>query len=213
MGGFIKLKIKAMNEPKTTTEVKPKTEVKFINEQKLRNEKKLENEQKILNNLKYSSVKHTFEPIYNIESKILILGTFPSVKSREIQFYYGHPQNRFWKVISSVLGCEIPQTFEEKTKMLLNNNIAIWDVIESCEIIGSSDSSIQNVIPNDLSTILNNSNIDKIYANGKTAAKLYEKYSEVSTKKPIITLPSTSPANAAFGLDRLAESWKIIKFR
>jgi len=169
------------------------------------------NELKPSNELKHNSVKHTFEPIYNMESKILILGTFPSVKSRENGFYYGHPQNRFWKVISSVFECGIPQTIDEKTHMLLILNIAIWDVINSCDIIGSSDSSIQNVIPNDLSIILNNSNIDKIYANGKTAAKLYEKYSELATKKPIITLPSTSPANAAFGLDRLVEAWKTIK--
>jgi len=168
------------------------------------------NELKPMNNLKYSSVKHTFEPIYNMESKILILGTFPSVKSREIGFYYGHPQNRFWKVISSVFECEIPQTIEQKKHMLLNFNIAIWDVIESCDIIGSSDSSIQNVIPNDLSIILKSSNIDKIYANGKTAAKLYEKYNELANVKPIITLPSTSPANAAFGLGRLVEAWKTI---
>jgi len=164
-----------------------------------------------MNELKYSSVKHTFEPIYNMESKILILGTFPSVKSRETGFYYGHPQNRFWKVIASVYECEVPQTIEEKRHMLLNYNIAIWDVIESCDIIGSSDSSIQNVISNDLSTILDTSNIHRIYANGKTAAKLYEKYNKSAAEISIITLPSTSPANATFILEQLVESWKTIK--
>ena len=168
------------------------------------------NERKLENQSQYNSVKHTFDPIYNMDSKILILGTFPSVKSRENGFYYGHPQNRFWKVIASVFECEIPQTIDEKENMLLNFNIAIWDVIRSCDIIGSSDSSIQNVIPNDLTLILNNSNIDKVYANGKTAAKLYEKYSESASERPIITLPSTSPANADFMLSRLVESWKII---
>jgi len=182
-----------------------------INSNELKPNELKPNEQKHMNELKYNSVKHTFAPIYNIDSKILILGTFPSVKSRENGFYYGHPQNRFWKVISSVFQCEIPLTIEEKENMLLNFNIAIWDVIESCDIIGSSDNSIQNVIPNDLSMILNNSNIKKIYANGKTAAKLYDKYNELATEKPIIALPSTSPANAAFGLDRLVECWKTIK--
>ena len=165
------------------------------------------------NEQKYNRVKHTFQPIYNINSKILILGTFPSVKSRETQFYYGHPQNRFWKVIAGVFQCEIPQTNEEKKQMLFNNNIAIWDVIESCDIVGSSDSSIQNVIPNDLSIILNHSNIKKIYANGKTAAKLYEKYTESVTGKSIITLPSTSPANAAYRLEQLVETWKLIDLK
>jgi hypoxanthine-DNA glycosylase len=155
-------------------------------------------------------VKHTFAPVYNSASKILILGSFPSVKSREQGFYYGHPQNRFWKVVAEIFSCEIPQTIEEKKNMILNANVAIWDVIDSCDIIGSSDSSIQNVIPNDLSIILNHANIDKIYANGKTAAKLYEKYSQNLTGINIITLPSTSPANAAYTLKRLIESWKQI---
>ena len=168
---------------------------------------------KPINEKTNNRVSHTFQPIYNINSKILILGTFPSVKSRETQFYYGHPQNRFWKVIAGVFQCEIPQTNEEKKQMLFKNNIAIWDVIESCDIVGSSDSSIQNVIPNDLSIILNHSNIKKIYANGKTAAKLYEKYTESATGKPIITLPSTSPANAAYRLEQLVETWELISIK
>lgn len=162
---------------------------------------------------KCKNVKHTFQPVYNNESRILILGSFPSVKSRENGFYYGHPQNRFWKVISGVFKCEIPQTIEEKKHLLLDFNIALWDVIESCDIIGSSDSSIQNVIPNDLNMILDNSSIETIFANGKTAAKLYEKYSQKVTGMPIITLPSTSPANAAFRLERLVDTWKIIDLR
>lgn len=159
----------------------------------------------------YKKIKHTFEPIFNKDSKILILGSLPSVKSREEGFYYGHPQNRFWSVLSSIYNLEIPKTIDEKIKMLINNNIAIWDVIESCDIIGSSDSSIKNVIPADLSKILNNSNIQNIYANGKTASKLYKKYSEKNTGIKIIELPSTSPANATYTLDRLIEVWKVIK--
>ncbi len=159
----------------------------------------------------YKRIKHTFEPIFNKDSKILILGSLPSVKSREEGFYYGHPQNRFWSVLSSIYNLEIPKTIDEKIKMLINNNIAIWDVIESCDIIGSSDSSIKNVIPADLSKILNNSNIQNIYANGKTASKLYKKYSEKNTGIKIIELPSTSPANATYTLDRLIEVWKVIK--
>ncbi len=159
----------------------------------------------------YKRIKHTFEPIFNKDSKILILGSLPSVKSREEGFYYGHPQNRFWSVLSSIYNIEIPKTIDEKIAMLVNNSIAIWDVIESCDIIGSSDSSIKNVIPADLSKILNNSNIQNIYANGKTASKLYKKYSEKNTGIKIIELPSTSPANATYTLDRLIEAWKVIK--
>ncbi len=158
----------------------------------------------------YKRIKHTFEPIYNKDSKILILGSLPSVKSREEGFYYGHPRNRFWSVLSSIYNSKIPNTINEKIMMLINNNIAIWDVIESCDIIGSSDSSIKNVIPADLSKVLNNSNIQNIYANGKTSSKLYKKYSEKNTGIKIIELPSTSPANATYTLDRLIETWKVI---
>lgn len=118
---------------------------------------------------------HTFEPIFDGNSKILILGTFPSVKSRENNFYYGHSQNRFWPVLAEILGTEIPKSIPEKRQMLLENNIAIWDVVSSCEIANSADTSIKNVAPNDLSIILKNAPIKAIYANGKTAEKLYNK--------------------------------------
>ena len=160
----------------------------------------------------YKRIKHTFEPIFDKNSKILILGSLPSVKSREEGFYYGHPQNRFWMVLSSIFNTDVPKTIDEKINLLLTNNIAIWDVVDSCDIIGSSDSSIKNVIPADLSKILKNSNIQTIYANGKTASKLYKKYSEKQTGKKIIELPSTSPANAKYTFDRLIEAWKVIKF-
>lgn len=159
----------------------------------------------------YTHVSHEFEPVFDENSRVLILGTFPSVKSRENQFYYGHPQNRFWKVIAGLTGSEVPQTIEEKKKLLLEHGIAIWDVIESCDIIGSSDSSIKNVVPADIEKVLAHSNIQNIYANGGTAKRLYEKYSQQKTGREIIGLPSTSPANAAYSLERLLECWQDVK--
>ena len=154
---------------------------------------------------------HPFPPLFDNNSKILILGSFPSVKSREQKFFYGHPQNRFWKVISSVFEKDVPITIEEKKIFLLQNNIALWDVVKSCDISGSSDSSIKNVIPNDLSSILNFSEIKCIFVNGKTAEKYYNKYIRDAIGINAICLPSTSPANASWNLERLINSWKIIK--
>ncbi len=154
---------------------------------------------------------HEFEPVFNQESKILILGTFPSVKSREMGFFYGHPQNRFWKVIAKLTDSEVPNTIEEKKDLLLRNKIAIWDVIAQCDIIGSSDSSIKNVVPADIGRVLNNSNINKVFANGNTAKKLYDKYILPKLGTEIEGLPSTSPANAGYSLERLLESWGRIK--
>ena len=151
---------------------------------------------------------HTIEPVYDENSRILILGSFPSVKSREANFFYGHPQNRFWRVVSAVMGEECPKTIAEKKEFLLRNHIAVWDVIASCDIEGSSDSSIKNVTPNDLSKIYVKSEIKKIFTNGNTAYKLFLKY---NNGKNAVKLPSTSPANAAFTLERLIESWSILK--
>lgn len=159
----------------------------------------------------YTHVSHDFEPVFDENSKVLILGTFPSVKSRENRFYYGHPQNRFCKVIAGLTESEVPRTIEEKKKLLLEHGIAIWDVIESCDIIGSSDSSIKNVVPADIERVVANSKIQNIYANGGTAKKLYEKYSQKKTGREIIGLPSTSPANAAYSLERLLECWQEVK--
>lgn len=153
---------------------------------------------------------HTFEPIFDKNSEILVLGSFPSVKSRENNFYYAHPQNRFWRVVASVYSCPVPKTVEEKKNMLLSNKIAVWDVIKSCEITGSADSTIKSVIPNDLSEILSVADIKKIYANGKTAQSLYNKYIKKNIGFDIISLPSTSPANAAYSLEKLIKEWKII---
>ena len=158
----------------------------------------------------YEHVTHTFEPVFNSESKILILGSFPSVKSRENNFYYGHPQNRFWKVLACILEKDVPQTIEEKKAFLLEHHIAVWDVIESCTIIGSSDSSIKDVVVNDFSKVLKNSEMETIYVNGGKAYELYHKYAEKQTGIPAVKLPSTSPANAAWNLERLCEAWKVI---
>ena len=156
-------------------------------------------------------IVHPIPPVYDENSKVLILGSFPSVKSREAQFFYGHPQNRFWKVVASVFEDELPETIEEKREFLISHNIAVWDVIHSCDITGSSDASIKNVVPNDLSIILNNATIRNIYVNGKTAYKYYEKYTKKLIKREAICLPSTSPANAAWNLERLKGEWKVIK--
>ena len=153
---------------------------------------------------------HTIGSLYNENSKILILGSFPSVKSREQGFFYGHPQNMFWKVLSTVLNQPLPTSIDEKKEFILNNKIALWDVIASCEIKGSSDSSIKNVVPNNINEILNNSKVKTIFTNGKLAFNLYNKYIFEKTNIAAISLPSTSPANAAFSLDRLCDEWKII---
>lgn len=155
-------------------------------------------------------IYHPIEPFYDNDSKILILGSFPSVKSREQMFFYGHQQNRFWHVISKVYNCELPNTIEEKKVLLKKYKIALWDVIASCEIVGSSDSSIKNVTPNNLETILNNSNIEKIFVNGKTAEKFYNIYLREKIMRDAICLPSTSPANAKWSLEDLIFEWKKI---
>ena len=156
-------------------------------------------------------IKHPIPPLYDKNSKILILGSFPSVKSREEGFFYGHLQNRFWKVTSAVFREGTPRTVAEKKAFLLRNHIALWDVIGSCEIDGSADSSIRNVSANDLSVILKAADIRQIYVNGQTAFKYYRKYSEKETGRTAICLPSTSPANAAWSVERLTEAWNCIK--
>lgn len=155
----------------------------------------------------YSRVSHGFEPVYDGNSRILVLGSFPSVKSRENSFYYGHPQNRFWKLMARLLDEPVPSTIEEKKLLLLSRGIAIWDVVAACDIKGSSDSSIRNVIPADINRVLRAANITTIIANGDTAYKLYRKYCEPHTGREAVKCPSTSPANAIFTLDRLTEAW------
>ena len=155
----------------------------------------------------YQHVEHTFEPVYDEKSEILILGTFPSVKSRENNFYYGHPQNRFWKLMERLLEEPFPPDYKSRKDILLLRGIALWDVIRSCDIKGSSDQSIRNVVPMDLNRILKTASIRQIITNGSTAHGLYMKYCREQTGRDAVRCPSTSPANAAFTLDRLAEAW------
>lgn len=160
--------------------------------------------------MEYEHIVHSFEPVYDKDSEILILGTLPSVKSRENNFYYGHKQNRFWKVLATLLKEPVPETIEEKKAMLLAHRVALWDVIQSCDIKGSSDSSIKNVQPTDIGMILEKTNMTQIYANGNKAGQLYKRYQFPVTGIEATVLPSTSPANVAWSLARLCEAWKTI---
>jgi hypoxanthine-DNA glycosylase len=154
--------------------------------------------------------KHNIPPVYNEHSKVLILGSFPSVKSREGQFFYHHPQNRFWKILTALTGDNFLTGIEEKKALLLKNQIAVWDVIESCTIQGSSDSSIRDVVPNDINRILTEAPIARIFTNGNKSFELYRKYLLPVTNRPAEKLPSSSPANAAWSLERLIEAWRVI---
>lgn len=154
-----------------------------------------------------TQIVHPFPPLYDEHSRILILGSFPSVKSREQLFFYGHPQNRFWKVLASVLDCPVPQSIPEKREMLLKNHVALWDSIGKCEIEGSSDASIEAVVPNDLSPIFTSAEIRQVFCNGRKSWEMYRKYQEELTGMPAVCLPSTSPANASWSLDRLSDAW------
>ena len=156
---------------------------------------------------------HPIPPFYRPDSRILILGSFPSVKSRESRFFYGHPQNRFWKLLMFLTEGEsgkVPVTIEEKSALLERHHVALWDSIHECDIKGSSDSSIRNVVPNDFSKILAESDIRQIYTNGKKSDEIYRKYCYPQTKRESVCLPSTSPANAAWTFDRLLLAWEVI---
>lgn len=153
---------------------------------------------------------HEFSPVFDNSSEILILGSFPSVKSRQESFFYANSQNRFWKLMAQLLNESTPKDTKDKIVMLKKHKIALWDVIESCDIVGSSDSSISNVVPVDISQILSRANIIKVYANGGKAFELYNKYLYPKTKLEITKLPSTSPANAGYSFDKLLSEWKKI---
>lgn len=158
----------------------------------------------------HSRQQHPFEPVWNEDSEILILGSFPSVKSRQNAFYYGHPQNRFWVVLASVLGQEIPVTVEEKREFLLKNHIALWDVIASCDIAGSSDSSIRSAVVNPVGMLLKHAKIKRVFLNGAAAEKLYNRYLLPELGVPGFRLPSTSPANAVWSKEKLCQAWREI---
>jgi len=155
-------------------------------------------------------ITHPFPPLFDGDSKILILGSFPSVKSREQQFFYGHPQNRFWRVLAQIFEAETPASVSDKKLFLHKHHIALWDVLAACDISGSADSTIKNAIPNDISPILQGADICRIFVNGKTAEKYYKKYTQKMTGKEAYCLPSTSPANAARSLEQLVADWRII---
>lgn len=156
----------------------------------------------------YEHVTHTLGPVFDENAKVLVLGSFPSVKSREQQFYYGHPQNRFWKVMAAVFDSDVPVTIEEKKQFLQKHKVALWDVIKSCDIVGSADSSIRNAEGNDMRVILNQSKVERIFVNGGKAYELFMKYCICEGVPEAKKLPSTSPANAAWTLPRLIEVWK-----
>ena len=155
-------------------------------------------------------IQHPFPPLFDGESRTLILGSFPSVKSREAMFFYGHPQNRFWRLLALLFCEEVPQTIEEKSALVLRHHLALWDSIQSCTVTGSSDSSVRDVVPNDLRVIFDNSKTERVFCNGALSHKMYMKYLYPQTGIEAVRLPSTSPANAAYSLERLAESWKAI---
>jgi len=159
---------------------------------------------------RYQTIVHPLPPFYQLNSRILILGSFPSIKTREMGFFYGHAQNRFWPIVANLFEDEIPQTIEQRKDFLQRHQIAAWDTIYQCDIIGSSDSSIRNVVPTDLKPILQQSSITRIFTNGGTSDKYYKKYQEPLLGIKAIKLPSSSPANARFSLERLIEEWRII---
>ena len=156
-------------------------------------------------------ILHPFGPLFGPDSRILILGSFPSVKSREQNFFYGHPQNRFWKVIAALFGCPVPMTVPEKKELILGHGLALWDSIASCVITGSSDASIREVRPNDLRIILDSCPIERIYCNGRKSHEMYEKYILPDLGREAFCLPSTSPANAQWSLEKLTEAWAVIR--
>ena len=156
-------------------------------------------------------IYHPIPPFFDTNSNILILGSFPSVKSREQMFFYGHPQNRFWKVVAAVFDQDVPKSIIMKRDFLKRNNIAVWDVIGACEIEGSADSTIKDAVPNDLSLILDTSDIKRIFVNGKTAEKYYNRYTKDVIGREAVCLPSTSPANAAWTLEKLIVAWEVLR--
>ena len=160
--------------------------------------------------MKLQTVVHTIPPLYDSHSRVLLLGSIPSPKSREVGFFYGHPQNRFWRVLAAVLGEDVPQNIEDKRAMCLGHHVALWDTIARCDIAGASDTSIRNAVPNDIGKLVRESEISRIFATGGKSAELYRKLIEPTLHIPVTQLPSTSPANAAWSLERLIEAYRVI---
>lgn len=158
----------------------------------------------------HERIVHPLPPYYNSDSEILILGSFPSVKTREMGFPYGHPQNRFWAILANLFGEEVPMGIENRKEFLKCHKIALWDTIYQCDIIGSSDSSIKNVIPTDLKSVVENSSITRVFTNGGASDKYYKIYQEPILNIKATRLPSSSPANARFSLEDLIREWEVI---
>ncbi|MCI6376745.1 MAG: DNA-deoxyinosine glycosylase [Clostridiales bacterium] len=155
-------------------------------------------------------VVHPFAPVWNAQSRVLVLGSFPSVRSREVGFYYGHPQNRFWRVLAALYQESLPLGVQERRAFALRHGVALWDALASCDIVGSSDQSIRNAVPNDIASLLNASAIERVFLNGQRAYAAYRKHCGESCGLPAMALPSTSAANAAWSLERLVEAWRVI---
>ena len=155
-------------------------------------------------------VYHTLEPVFDRQSRVLILGSIPSPKSREAGFYYSHPQNRFWRVMAALLKEEVPVSPEEKRALVLRHRIALWDVLASCQIRGADDSSIRQPVANDCAALLKECPIRQVFATGKTAGRLYEKYCQPAAGMPAVVLPSTSPANCRVSLEELIQAYAVI---
>ena len=159
----------------------------------------------------YTHVVHPFPPLFDPSARTLILGSLPSVKSREQMFFYGHPQNRFWPLLAALFGEPAPATVAEKAALAKRHRIALWDSIYSCDVVGSGDGSIRNVVPTDLSPIFEGARITRVFCNGRTSALYYAKYHEPKWGVPAVTLPSTSPANAAWTMEKLLEAWSVVR--
>jgi hypoxanthine-DNA glycosylase len=160
---------------------------------------------------RHQTITHPLRPVFQADSKVLILGSFPSVKTREYGFFYGHAQNRFWPLLERIFDVKPLADIEEKKAFLLQHHLAVYDVVYRCDIIGSSDASIQNAIPSDLSPIIKEADIQQIFCNGGTAYRYYQTYQERKTGRKAIQLPSTSPANARYSMDDLYNQWKILR--
>lgn len=160
--------------------------------------------------LQQEAVIHPFDPVWNADSRVLILGSFPSVKSREVGFYYGHPQNRFWPVFAALYGEEVPMGTQARCDFALAHGVALWDVLHSCTITGSSDASIRDAVPNDIASLLEKTRIRRVFCNGQRSFQTYERYLAASCGISAAALPSTSAANAAWRLERLVEAWRVI---
>ena len=154
---------------------------------------------------------HPIPPLFDADCRVLILGSFPSIKSREAMFFYGHPQNRFWPLMARLFGEPVPMTVGEKKSLALRHHIAMWDSIHACTIVGSSDSSVRDVVPNDLSVILDHSRVERIFCNGALSYQMYRRYILPATGIEAVKLPSTSPANAAFSMERLIGEWGVVR--